>query len=248
MNRTIGRGNSISTLPATAIAMLALQAAAPAHADLQGDAAAIALADEMITAMGGHEIWASAHWMYAEERSFSARQKLGLDYKGWRDFRTPQGKHQVESPEVSYKQSWTTNGGWRVLDGAYQEFDADRLAAEVNFWPREIYTMYHRFAAGDDGLRLIHVEDRKFAIEDAQTGAPLGSFTVSLEGGPVIWSSGDTDEDVTYVYGPLKSFGPVKMPAWGGQTSGGWRFNYVDVKLYHEAPPADMFSSSREGE
>lgn len=245
MTTTFGPITSAPKISAFAIMALALQLTVPAHAELQGDEAAIALADEMVTAMGGHEIWASAHWMYAEERSFSGRQKLGLDYKGWRDFRTPQGKYQVASPEISYKQSWTTKGGWRVLDGEYQEFDAERLAAEVNFWPREIYTMYHRFAAGDETLRLIHIEGRKFVVEDAQTAAPLGSFTVSLEGGPVIWSSGDTDEDVTYVYGPLKAFGPIKMPAWGGQTSGGWRFNYVDAKLFHEAPPVELFTSSR---
>ena len=232
-------------ISAIALTICVCGVTAPARAELQGDEAAIALALEMIEAMGGREVWATAHWMYAEERSFSRRQKLGLDYKGWRDLRSPQGSHQVESPEISYKQSWTTDGGWRVLDGVYQEFGADRLAAEVNFWPREIYTMYHRFAVGDDGLRLIHEEDRKFRVEDAATAAPLGVFTISLEGGPVIWSSGDTEEDVTYVYGPLKSFGPIKMPAWGGQTSGGWRFNYVDAKLYHEAPPADLFTSSR---
>ncbi len=228
-----------------AINTLVISFAIPAHAELQGDKEAIALADEMVAAMGGHEIWASAHWMYAEERSFSGRRKLGLDYKGWRDLRTPRGKYQVESPEISYQQSWTTEGGWRVLDGDYETFDAERLANEVDFWPREIYTMYHRFAAGDSDLRLIHEEGRKFRVEHAETAAPLGTFTISLEGGPLIWSSGDTDEDVTYVYGPLKSFGPIKLPAWGGQTSGGWRFNYVDAKLYHEAPPADFFTATR---
>ena len=245
MNMTFGSKKPALKVSTIALLAMVFPFTAPAHAALQGDEAAIALADEMVTAMGGHEIWASAHWMYAEERSYSGRQKLGLDYKGWRDFRTPQGKYEVVSAEISYKQSWTTKGGWRVLDGEYQEFDADRLAGEINFWPREVYTMYHRFAAGDETLRLTHIEGRKFTVEDAQTGAPLGSFSVSLEGGPVIWSSGDTDEDVTYVYGPLKSFGPIKMPAWGGQTSGGWRFNYVDAKLFHEAPAADLFTSSR---
>ena len=231
-----------------AIFALAIQFAAPAHAELQGDDEAIALANEMMEAMGGRDVWAAANWMYAKERSLSVNHKLPLDYQGWRGLKTPQGSYQVESSEISYKQVWTLEGGWRVLNGEYAEFDAERLAGEVNFWPREIYTMYHRFAAGDASLRLIYEEGRKFRVEDAQTAAPLGVFTTSLEGGPVVWSSGDTDDDVTYVYGPLKSFGPIKLPAWGAQTGGDWRFTYVDAKLHNDAPPADMFTPRKPSE
>lgn len=216
--------------------------AGPASAELQGDAEAIALADEMVAAMGGREAWATAAWLHAKERAFSLNHKNALKHEAWRGLQIQGARYRVKSDEIAYEQAWTTERGARVLNGEYLEFDEERLADEVNFWPREIYTMYHRFAVGDDALRLIKEEGRSFRVEHAETAAPMGRFSISPEGGPVVWSSGDTDDDVTYVYGPLKSFGEIKLPAWGAQTNGAWRFNYTDASLHSDALPADIFT------
>lgn len=100
--------------------------------------------------------------------------------------------------------------------------------------------MYHRFAVGDETLKLISTGERAFRIEHAETGTPLGSFSVSAEGGVLVWSSGDTDFDVTYVYGPLKSFGAIRLPEWGAQTNGGWRFNYLEATLHQGPMPESL--------
>lgn len=209
-----------------------------AMADLQGDEAAIALANRMITAMGGHEVWANAVWMHVRERSSAANQPNPIAHEAWRGLQVQQARYLSENQDVSYVQAWDLDGGWRIRDGEFQQFDAERLGQETSFWHREIYTMYHRFAVGDPALRLISTEDNAFRIEHTQTGKPLGSFSVSAEGGVLVWSSGDTDFDVTYVYGPLKSFGEIKLPAWGAQTNGFWRFNYLEATL-HSAPMPD---------
>lgn len=224
------------------IAMTARLGVAPVAAELQGDEAAIALADEMMAAMGGREVWAEAVWMHAKERSASLNQKNLLAYEGWRGLQIEAGRYRIENEDITYEQAWTPEGGARILNGEYLQFDEERLAGEVDFWPREIYTLYHRFAAGDETLRLISEGERAFRVENAETGASMGSFTISLEGGPVLWSSGDTEDDVTYVYGPLEAFGDIKLPAWGAQTNGAWRFNYLDATLHADPPPADLFA------
>lgn len=227
-----------AALVAAASATLTVSAVT-ARAELQGDEKAVALAIEMMEAMGGREIWADAVWMYAEERSMSLNHIEALAYRGWRGLQHPQGGYSVENAGFSYRQGWTTAGGWRVLNGEFLEFSGERLAEETRFWPKEIYTMYRRFAAGDDDLRLISTGERRFRIEDVQSGAALGEFSVSPEGGPLVWRSGDAEIDVTYVYGPLKSFGDIKLPAWGAQTNGAWRFNYVAARLFDTPMPAE---------
>lgn len=211
-----------------------------AFADLQGDEAAIALADKMITAMGGHEVWASAVWMHVKERSAAANQPNPIAHEAWRGLQVQQARYSSENADISYVQAWDLEGGWRVRNGEFQQFDAERHSEETGFWHREIYTMYHRFAVGDPMLRLISTDANAFRIEQTQTGEPLGSFSVSAEGGVLVWSSGDTEFDVTYVYGPLKSFGAINLPAWGAQTNGFWRFNYLEATLHTSPMPGHL--------
>lgn len=215
-------------------------AAPVVNADLQGDEAAIGLANKMVAAMGGKEIWANAVWMHVKERSHAPNQRLPLAHEAWRGLQVPKARYTTENADVSYRQAWDTKAGWRVLNGDYLQFDEDRHGGEVDFWHREIYTMYHRFAAGDEALKLTSTGERGFKVEHAETGAPLGTFTVSADGGILVWSSGSGEDDVTYVYGPLKSFGAIKLPAWGAQTNGGWRFNYLDATLHTSQMPDDL--------
>lgn len=211
-----------------------------AQADMRGDEAAIGLAHQMIQAMGGHEVWSNAVWMHVKERSFAPNQPNALAHEAWRGLQVMQARYTTKNQDVSYEQAWNQDGGWRVLNGEYLQFDEVRHGQETDFWHREIYTMYHRFAVGDPELRLTSTGDRAFRVEHAETGDPLGTFSISAEGGVLVWSSGNTDDDVTYVYGPLKSFGEINLPAWGAQTNGGWRFNYLEATLHDSPMPAQI--------
>lgn len=227
------RTASLFLLPMTILA-----APSAAQADLQGDEAAIGLARQMIEAMGGRKVWSEAVWMQVKERSYAPNQPNALAHEAWRGLQVMQARYTTKNQDVSYEQAWNRDGGWRVLNGECLQFDEVRHGQETDFWHREIYTMYHRFAAGDSDLRLRSTGERAFRVEHAETGEPLGSFSVSAEGGVLVWSSGITDDDVTYVYGPLKSFGEISLPAWGAQTNGGWRFNYLEATL-HDSPMPD---------
>ncbi len=218
--------------------MAVLAAPYAVQADMQGDEAAIGLAHKMIEAMGGHKVWSDAVWMHVKERSFAPNQPKALAHEAWRGLQVKQARYSTKNDDVSYEQAWNEDAGWRVLNGDYLPFDEERHGQETDFWHREIYTMYHRFAVGDADLRLTSTGDRAFRVEHAETGDPLGTFSISAEGGVLVWSSGSTDDDVTYVYGPLKSFGEISLPAWGAQTNGGWRFNYLEATL-HDSPMSE---------
>lgn len=223
-------------------AFLCFAAVPAAYAEMQGDEEAIALANEMITAMGGREVWANAVWMHVKERSHAPSQKRALRHEAWRGLQLQKARYLSANEDITYEQAWDTRAGWRVRNGEYLQFDEKRHGEEVDFWHREIYTMYHRFAVGDSNLKLTLTGDRGFRVEQAETGDPLGTFTVSAEGGVLVWSSGDSSEDVTYVYGPLKSFGEINLPEWGAQTNGGWRFKYLEAQLHRGPMPADIMT------
>ncbi|NVJ98846.1 MAG: hypothetical protein HWE25_11880 [Alphaproteobacteria bacterium] len=209
-----------------------------AWADLKGDEKAISLAHEMLDAMGGRDVWSNAVWMHVVERSYSPSQKKALRHEAWRGLQVEKARYTTANEDIAYEQAWDADAGWRIRNGEYQQFDEERHRLETDFWYREIYTMYHRLAAGDPALTLTLNGDRGFRVADVNSGAPLGSFTISAEGGVLVWSSGDSEFDVTYVYGPLRSFGQIRLPEWGAQTNGGWRFNYVEATL-HSTPMED---------
>jgi len=97
--------------------------------------------------------------------------------------------------------------------------------------------MYHRLAKEDEQLRLVLSSERSFTVLDDATGAHLGVFEVGASGELVRWIRFFGTSRVEYVYGPLKSFGKIKMPDWGTIVDGTFRFYYTDVQLRSEAAP-----------
>ena len=229
------------------LVLLLLLGSQAARADMQGDEAALKLAAELVDALGGAETWSAARWLYTEESSYHETVRENIRYRGWRNLTEPQGHNDMRSEAMDFRYGWNTRYGWTMRDGEVTRFTPERLALEVDFWPREIYVMYYRFAVGDATLKLASTGDRSFAVSDVATGAPLGTFKISLEGGPLVWSSGDGEEDVTYVYGPLADFDGIRLPAWGSQLDGSWRFNYVKAYLTYKAPGTILEPPADEG-
>ena len=134
--------------------------------------------------------------------------------------------------------------GWRrfVRRTIRRRERAEEMQAHLGWWPGEIYVMYHRLAREDPALRLVAAGDRAFTVLDDATGAHLGLFEVAASGELVRWTRFFGTDRVEYVYGPLKSFGAIRMPDWGTLTSGGFRFYYTDVRLRSEPEPPESFA------
>jgi hypothetical protein len=208
---------------------------------MKGDSAAIAMARRMIENMGGAAIWAEANWLYARENAWFGSLDSVVDAQFWRRTDAPAEWGRLHSPQVRRDYAWTADGGWQRHNGALRHFDRAEMQSRLGWWAGEIYVMYVRFARDDPGLRLVATGPRAFVALDDADGERLGEFHVNSRGELVRWVHRFGTDEEDYIYGPLKQFGPVRVPDWGANADGQFRFYYADFRL-SPTPPDVSFT------
>ncbi len=216
------------------LVILILASIGDARAELQGDTDAISLADQLVTSIGGKELWSRIHSLHVIEQSRSIRGD-GIIGEFWRDLRTPRERYTLKNRQgLEVEFWWNERGVWQFINGEPNENLPGDLHAEVMaYWDGEIYVMYHRLAKGDSALRLIKNDDNSFTVFDEVVDRRLGRFWVNDDGECYRWRHDDGTE---YVYGPHRKFGEISFPDWGTQVDGSWSFYYVEVRWSTDEP------------
>ncbi|HYE88975.1 MAG TPA: hypothetical protein VEA16_21640 [Vicinamibacterales bacterium] len=210
---------------------------APALAEFKGDPKAATLARRMMDLMGDRQSWVNARWIYTAERAYFTNRPDPVDVAFWRATQEPAEWARVSTTGFTRASAWTAKGGWEHRNDDKRTYSREEMQNRLGWWPGEIYVMYHRLAKEDEQLRLVLSSERSFTVLDDATGAHLGVFEVGASGELVRWIRFFGTSRVEYVYGPLKSFGKIKMPDWGTIVDGTFRFYYTDVQLRSEAAP-----------
>lgn len=214
----------------------------PAHAELQGDSQAIQLAEQMIESIGGAGLWANIRTLYVVEKSRNPNGD-GVIGTFWRDLETSRERYTLDSRTGNVIAFWWDERGvYQTVNGRPNTANLPENIHQLvlDYWPGEIYVMYHRLAKGDPGLRLELSGERDFTAYDAETGDRLGRFWINAEGDMYRWRHGSEEEPVEYIYGPHKEFGEISFPEWGTQVDGSWMFEYVEVRWSAGPPPVSF--------
>jgi hypothetical protein len=45
------------------------------------------------------------------------------------------------------------------------------------------------------------------------------------------------DYPIEFIFGPLRRYGNIRVPAWGGFTDGSWRFDMLQARGSVKPPP-----------
>jgi hypothetical protein len=114
--------------------------------------------------------------------------------------------------------------GWRRRDGETAPLTAEQHAAETRWWERNLYRTIHRLAARDPGLAVRAAGAHRLEVLRTD-GARLNWFDLDYAGAPVRFGPGDAEDGT--VFGPLVAHGPVRVPRWGTNPSGTWRYEIV---------------------
>ena len=211
---------------------------------MTGDARAIEMARRMIERMGGAEIWSEANWIYTREDARYGSRPGKIDSEFWRRTDAPGESARLQGSNVDRSWAWNADGGWLKSGDNVRNLNTEDMLDRLGWRRGEIYIMYARFAREDPNLRFVWKSERSFRVLDAHDGSDLGLYGVDANGELTTWSFGFGDDAVEYVYGPLKRFGNVSLPAWGTLTNGEFRFFYTDVRLSSEAPDVDLKAPS----
>ena len=219
---------------------------------LRGDSAAVAMARAMIDRMGSRDHWTRARVMYVVEEVHRPNSAVPYRSESWRWLQRPEIRYRGVAPvdgrpdeQKERAFHWTASTGWSATGGIARPSTNDELRRWAGAWPRNVYVMYGRLAREDRTLSLATLGPRRFAVSDAATGTQLSEFEVSENGSVVRWSTSGEGEQEEWIYGPLRDFGPIRMPDWGARVSDGYRFYYRSIVLHGSdaVGPAPLSSS-----
>jgi hypothetical protein len=219
---------------------LALAVAPLAHADVPpAPDAAEARVEQLLTAMGGRDVWASIRSMQNVATQYSTQ--VDEPYKNliWNDFDSPRIRIEQSGPAMNRMRAFSDDKGWRVRDGEPSLLTAEEIAEERKFWEANVYRTLHRLARRDADLHARLTENGRLEIVRAD-GVRLCWFDLNAKGEP--YAFGTWDGDIGSVFGPLieAAHGRIRVPAWGASSTGAWRYVIERIEVYEGAPPASF--------
>ncbi|HJU90293.1 MAG TPA: hypothetical protein VJ672_12925 [Gemmatimonadaceae bacterium] len=221
-----------------------LHAQAPSTSrGVRGDSAALTAVQLMLNHLGGRELWAKARSLHVRERAYSAALKQEMQAEFWRDVREPRIWYRQVSPETERTVAITGEHGWQLRDGKLTEHSAAEIQRWTTLWPRLLYTMFYRLAAGDSTITVRLEEPRTLLVLDG-AGVELCRFFLNAAGEMIRWRVDDRED---HLYGPLRSFGQVRMPDWGASTDARYRFYYTAFEISPDPPPISFARPSSSG-
>lgn len=217
-----------------ALLVLLLPAVSQA-AGLAGEPAAIARAEEMVERVGGREVWARMASLHLVQRFHLYTRTDSIVHEEWIDFETPRIYVTIRSEVTNRVRAYDDRGGWFLRDGVFTPFTEEQLAAERGFWRRDMFRMFHLIASEDPGIELRMNGEHRLEVYD-RDGKLLCWFRLNLRSEPVLWGAEEGEHTLHFLFGPLMSYGNLRLPHWGGFVDGSWRFDLLDAQGSSEPP------------
>jgi hypothetical protein len=224
----------------SALLIGAFFAAGGAAAELKGDKKAVERANLMIDRLGGAEVWAEARSLYVEYEGWRSDPAQPVDERAWRSFDKPDQKLAFEGRQSDTIFHMTEEASWlEFSERPTRIFTEEEHAQNLAFWDFDFYTIIHNLARGDERMRLRFEEPRTVRLIGPDN-ADWGWFEIDETGQPIRWGAPDGDDQLEYIYGPVRAFGNVNFPAWGTARDGFWRFDYKTVDVSREPIPITL--------
>lgn len=209
-------------------------------ADLKGDTQAVALTEKMVERLGGAEVWSEAKSLYLEYEGWRSDPAQPIDERAWRSLDRPDQKVVFEGRRSDTTYHMTADASWlEFSERPTRRFSAEEHAQNIDFWNYDFYTIIYNLARGDKRLRLEFEEPRTVRIKGPGR-ADWGWFEIDATGQPIRWGANYGDDELEYLYGPVRAFGNINFPAWGAAHDGFWRFEYKTVDVSRQPIPVTL--------
>jgi hypothetical protein len=190
----------------------------------------------MVENVGGKELWAQLRSLHLKQRFYVTFWKESIIHQEWIDFETERLYVTIENERLDHTRAYDSTGGWFLRDGEFERFTDDHLALERGFWKRDMFRSFHLMASDDPSIELrMNGEDRLEVYENG--GEILCWFKLSPSNEPILWGAAVGDYPIEFIFGPLRRYGNIRVPAWGGFTDGSWRFDMLQARGSVKPPP-----------
>jgi hypothetical protein len=215
---------------------------------LEGEAGAVALAERMLETLGGRSAWGRAQTIRVELRGYYARELESWKETFWMSLEAPRGRFELKGPTTDRVIAWSPEGGWELDHGKLDPLTEERHRFELAYWARQPVVIFHRLALERPRTRVEPGDgEGRFDVLDAGNGERLAQFAVNAKGEPIKWAASIGEDEFEHVFGPLATYGDIRLPKWGATIGGIWRYEHEAVALGPGPLPVSLEPPSESG-
>lgn len=208
-----------------------------------GEPEAIELAQRMVEAMGGEEIWSqiqSVHFVhnwypYHREDVYLENEILDLTGpRSWVDMKS-EIYHRVRaySPEFFY---------WSHENGELSTDKGKRFENAISRAPFNLYRLARAIARDDPSYAVTLTDGDIPGSQQLQFSGPdgeVGGYVIlNARHEPLVWAT----NQYRYTFGPMKQFGSVRLPNWAVYENGATLYEMVSFTASNQVPDITLFA------
>ena len=201
---------------------------ASALAQVRGEPAALAVAERLLSTVGGRSAWSSARTFYVEERVYLRSGEVA-ELRIWRDFQTGARRLERSTPTSTFKEWLAADQGFDSRNGQIRRMPPEELAMERRGLLQEPYAVYRRLALQDPKLRVELRDPHSLYVFDGDEQL-LCWFLLNDQGALISWANVYNGAINQHYYGPIVDVGDANLPKWGASPTG-FRFEYIAAKF-----------------
>ena len=195
------------------------------------DPAAAALADRMLSALGGRDAWARARNTVNDSRQDWDGDPSVLRVVITMDFERLRLRIETWGEGLHIIRVLDGDRSWRLSrEGTIEPVPEQTLAVDRKFWAGHVYRTIHRIAARDPALKLALGKDGRLEVHEG--GARIAWYALDRRGAP--YQYGAHDDEVGGIFGPWeREAAGIRHPVWVTRDGGKWRamLNALEVNV-----------------
>lgn len=220
--------------PSVLFTFLLLALTAQPFSAFAKDPGAEALAEKMLTALGGRTLWAETTGTVNVSQQNRLTEPTTVRATITMDFTKPRFRIDTVAPDFTLVRVLDGERHWRkTREGKVEDVPAQTLTDDRNWYAAHVYRSIHRIAKRDPALTMRLGKDGR--LEAAENGQTVVWFKLDPKGEPYAYGPGS--DDAGTICGPWDfAADGLKHPIWTSRPDGTWRANIVSLVRNPEIP------------
>lgn len=194
-----------------------------------------AVAERMLSSLGGREAWARAKNTVNDSRQDWDGDPSELRVIITMDFERPRLRIETWGKDLHLVRVLDGENHWRrARDGQIGPVSDSTLEIDRKFWAGHVYRTLHRVAARDPALTLALGKEGRLEVHEG--GKRIAWYLLDRRGQPYQYAA--HDDEVGGIFGPWeREAGGIRHPVWVTRDGGKWRamLNRLEVNVPLEA-------------
>lgn len=193
-----------------------------------------ALAEKLLSAVGGRTAWASLRGTVNDSQQNQVDAPTVVRAVIAMDFRTPRFRIDSSAPGLEVTRVMDGPRDWRKnREGEILSFEAALRADDLRWYQGHVYRTLHRIAAHDAGITLGIAQDGRLEVFDQ--GKRIAWYRLDARGEP--YAFGAHDDEQGSLSGPWDHVvGDIRHPVWVSNREGTWRARLLELTLNPPLP------------